>query len=138
MRKFILFIIPLFGLFSCNSNPTPAHQHEWSNWESISETEHKRVCATCNEFETKDHEFGEPKTVGLKKIYTCSVCNYKKTEAISGVTVKGIAGMDDVFYPTLDDAYNNGKEILSQNGGLYGETLDEEKFKALFTDCMTN
>ncbi len=69
---------------------TEALGHDWGTWESISDTEHQRVCSRdANHVETEAHTWDNgtvttPATEEAEgvKTYTCADCGATKTEAI--------------------------------------------------------
>lgn len=52
----------------------------------------------------------------------------------SGVTIQGIAGYEHSAFATVDDAFTTVKTDLEARCGLVEESMDEEQFKAFFTD----
>ena len=89
MKKIIILIICLITALSITS--CVSHTHEFVNEWKTDATHHWKYCKgdDCGEITAKaEHSFGEPVVTAAtesaegKKVYTCSVCGYEKTEKI--------------------------------------------------------
>lgn len=87
--------ITTYTCTDCNYKKTEninATDHKFGDWTSVDEHSHKHSCTDCSASETDTHSFDEgvvtkAPTINEEGIrtYTCSVCNYKKTESIDKV-----------------------------------------------------
>ena len=58
----------------------------------------------------------------------------EESDSKNYVTVKGIKDLESQTFSTMDQAYDAGNKVLSENGGLEQDGLSDEKFKEVFTD----
>lgn len=106
----------------------PALEHEWSNWEKVDETNHKRICANPEcpvKTETAAHTFGDwviQDDGSLKRTCTAVACDAYETLAVNAPT--GEILVDNKTTPTTNDAAAD--LLIEDPADIINDILTEE------------
>ncbi len=110
----------------------PAKGHQFGNWETNGEENHKHTCSVCGAEETEVHAWGEPEITkeatedeeGLRT-YTCLVCDQTRTEVI----------------PKTDHVHHYTDTVMNPTCTEQGYTLHKcekcgDEYKDAFTEAL--
>ena len=134
----------------------PAQGHQFGDWISAGDENHKRTCPACGTEETEAHIWGEPYVIkeatedeeGIRG-YTCTVCEHEKTEVIpktdhvhsyidtvaeptcteQGYTIHKCEKCGDEYRDTFVDALGHDWD----EGTVIKEATTEEEGEMLYT-----